>query len=51
MSDTDTVEHDSTASESTEAAESTAGAPTAVAVLTHIVQSIVDDPAAVTVED
>ena len=42
MSDTDTVEHDST--------ESDAGTPTAVAVLTHIVKSIVDDPDAVTVE-
>lgn len=42
MSDTDTVEHEST--------ESDAGAPTAVAVLAHIVKSIVDDPAAVTVE-
>jgi len=50
VSDTDTVEHDSAASEPTEAAASTAGAPTAVAVLTHIVKSIVDDPAAVTVE-
>ncbi len=49
MSDTDTVEHDSTASESTEPPID-AGAPTAVAVLTHIVKSIVDDPAAVTVE-
>ena len=42
MSDTDTVEH--------EPAESSVGAPTAVAVLTHIVKSIVDDPEAVTVE-
>ena len=42
MSDTDTVEHEST--------ESDAGAPTAVAVLTHIVKSIVDAPDAVTVE-
>jgi uncharacterized protein len=42
VSDTDTVEHEST--------ESDGGAPTAVAVLTHIVKSIVDDPDAVTVE-
>ena len=46
MSDTDTVEHDST--ESSRLRRS--GAPTAVAVLTHIVKSIVDDPTAVTVE-
>ena len=45
MSDTDTVEHDST-----ESSDSDGGAPTAVAVLTHIVKSIVDDPSAVTVE-
>jgi uncharacterized protein len=45
VSDTDTVESD--ASESN---ESEAGAPTATAVLTHIVKSIVDDPDAVTVE-
>jgi predicted RNA-binding protein YlqC (UPF0109 family) len=42
VSETDTVEQD--------AAESESGAPTAVAVLTHIVKSIVDDPEAVTVE-
>ncbi len=46
MSETDTVESDSAESPD----ESAAGAPTAVAVLTHIVKSIVDDPAAVTVE-
>jgi predicted RNA-binding protein YlqC (UPF0109 family) len=40
--DVETIEHDSIESES--------GAPTAVAVLTHIVKSIVDDPEAVTVE-
>ena len=45
MSDTDTVEYDST-----ESSDSDGGAPTAVAVLTHIVKSIVDDPSAVTVE-
>jgi predicted RNA-binding protein YlqC (UPF0109 family) len=45
VSDIDTVEHDST-----ESSDSDGVAPTAVAVLTHIVKSIVDDPSAVTVE-
>ena len=47
MSDTDTAEHASAESDDQPAAS---GAPTAVAVLTHIVKSIVDDPSAVTVE-
>jgi len=46
VSDTDTVEHEPAESPD----EPTVGAPTAVAVLTHIVKSIVDDPEAVTVE-
>jgi len=45
--DTDTVENGDVVESD---AGSGAGAPTAVAVLTHIVKSIVDDPEAVTVE-
>jgi uncharacterized protein len=50
VSDIDTVEHDSSESESAPSDDAAGGAPTAVAVLTHIVKSIVDDPDAVTVE-
>ncbi len=50
MSDTGTVEFDSTESDDQAGSADASGAPTAVAVLTHIVKSIVDDPAAVTVE-
>ena len=49
-SDTETVEHDSVESGDQQDASDASGAPTAVAVLTHIVKSIVDDPSAVTVE-
>jgi predicted RNA-binding protein YlqC (UPF0109 family) len=50
VSETDTVEYDSAESDDEAGANGTSGAPTAVAVLTHIVKSIVDDPEAVTVE-
>lgn len=41
---------DTTPAQSTEPAAAASGAPTAAAVLEHIVKSIVDDPAAVHVE-
>jgi predicted RNA-binding protein YlqC (UPF0109 family) len=50
VSDTDTVEFDSAESADQPDSADASGAPTAVAVLTHIVKSIVDDPASVTVE-
>ena len=52
MSDTDIVLDDNEADgvEAEDATDEASGAPTAVAVLTHIVKSIVDDPSAVTVD-